>query len=83
MLKEKSSADVVYEDPDQELGLLVSNMYTIICLVYMNIAVRHVGSLNKFSSAGYNLALVLKWNQAPSSNRKVVRIKGSLFDLYD
>ena len=52
MLKEKSSADVVYEDPDQELGLLVSNMYTIICLVYvyMNIAVSHVGSLNKFSS---------------------------------
>ena len=40
MLKEKSSADVVYEDPDQELGLLVSNMYTIMCSVYMNIAVR-------------------------------------------
>ena len=34
MLKEKSSADVVYEDPDQELGLLVSNIYNNMFSVY-------------------------------------------------
>lgn len=40
MLKEKSSAEVVYEDPDQELGLVMYGIqYTMKCLMYMNIAI--------------------------------------------